>query len=98
MSDDVMTQAVWDFSMTIDESGVAKGTLGEIAFEGKVDKFGNLTGSAKYQGRDWTVASKLCPAATAAKVPETANFGFAFHLIDAKGARIAAYLVNLPKQ
>lgn len=96
--DDVMNQSLWAFSMTVDESGAAKGTLGEITFEGKVDKFGNLSGKAKYQGRDWTVAAKLCPAAAAAKVPETATFGFAFHLIDAKGARIAAYLVDLPKQ
>lgn len=96
--DDEMNQSLWDFAMSVDRLGVAKGKLGEIAFEGKVDAFGNLTGSATYQGRTWSVYSKLCPASQFAKVPEAAEFGVAFHLIDAKGVRIAAYLVDLPKQ
>lgn len=96
--DDEMAQALWDFKMTVGETGDAKGTLGEIAFSGRVDEFGNLTATADYQGREWTIASKLCPPALSAKVPETSTFGFAFYLLDPKGARIAAYLVDLPKQ
>ncbi len=96
--DDEMTQTLWDFSMTVNDKGEAKGTLGEIAFEGRVDAYGNLTATAAYQGRTWSINSKLCPASIAAKVPETATFGFAFQLIDPKGVRIAAYLVDLPKQ
>jgi len=96
--DDEMNQSLWDFAMTIDAQGKALGKIGEIDFKGSIDGFGNLTGTATYQGRSWNVYSKLCPPAQAAKVPESAQFGFAFYLIDAKGVRIAAYLVDLPKQ